>query len=166
MTPDPQVLQQIAQTPKEPDAMTVAAKAQYEKVKSETAQAMGDLQFRQQKQQQDDAFRHEKLRQDTAIAEQKVKIDAFKAHTEASAPGEPPPDNSPDFAKIAADLHKHSVDATQNAQQMQLDAETKAAELEQKRQAAELQASTALHSSAVQAETARETAAAKPSGGA
>ena len=51
MTPRPQVLQQIAAAPKEPDAMTVAAKAQYEKVKSETAQAMGDQQIRQQKQQ-------------------------------------------------------------------------------------------------------------------
>jgi hypothetical protein len=165
MTPNPQVLQQIAQTPKEPDAMTVAAKAQFEKVKSDTAQAMGDLQFRQQKQQQDDAFRHEKLRQDTAIAQEKVKIDAFKAHTEANAPGEPAPDNSPDFAKIAADLHKHSLDTAMAGQQMQLDAESKAAELEQKRQAAELQASTALHSSAIQAETARETAAMKPKGG-
>jgi hypothetical protein len=176
MTPSPQVLQQIASTPKEPDAMTVAAKAQFEKVKSETAQAMGDLQFRQQKQQQDDAFRHEKLKQDTAIAQEKVKIDAFKAHTEANAPGEPAPDNSPDFAKIAADLHKHSVDAAQTAQQMQLDAATSAAEIEQKRQAAELQASTAMHNAAtqaqtatttaaMQAETARKAAAAKPKGG-
>jgi hypothetical protein len=177
MTPDPATLQQIAQTPKEPDAMTVAAKAQYEKVKSETAQAMGDLQFRQAKQQQDDAFRHQKLQEDIRIQQQKVAIDAAKAGLEANQPGEPPQDKSADFAKIAADLHKHTVDAGLENQKQQLDFATDQAKIDQQRQAAAMQQETALHAAATQAQTAqhatdtqaktaRDTAAMKPKGGA
>ena len=47
--PTPQQLQQIATAPKEPDAMTIAAKANYERVKQQTAKAMGDQQFDVQK---------------------------------------------------------------------------------------------------------------------
>ena len=41
-TPDPQTIQQMQTAPKEPDAMTIAARANYERVKSQTAKAIGD----------------------------------------------------------------------------------------------------------------------------
>jgi hypothetical protein len=74
-TPSPQVLQQIAATPKEPDAQTVAAKAQFEKVKSETARALAEQQFKQQKQDQDDAFRRSKLAQETVYDAAKLQLE-------------------------------------------------------------------------------------------
>ena len=40
--PDPVAMQQLLSAPKEPDAMTLAAQAQYQKVKADAAQALGD----------------------------------------------------------------------------------------------------------------------------
>jgi hypothetical protein len=100
-TPDPQTLAAIAATPKEPDPMTVAAKAQFEKVKSDTAQALGEQQFRQQKQQQDDAFRQSQLREKTAVDMQKLEIERAKAHAGHLA----------NMSKVAADLFKSQTDA-------------------------------------------------------
>jgi hypothetical protein len=78
-TPDPQTLANIAAQPKEPDAMTVAAKAQMEKVRSETAQALGEQQLRQQKQDQDDAFRKQQLREKTFVDMQKLALERANA---------------------------------------------------------------------------------------
>jgi hypothetical protein len=90
--------------------MTVAAKAQYEKVKSETAQAMGDQQIRQQKQQQDDAFRHEKLKQDLELAQQKLEIERAKVFVGASPEG-PTAVDPIEAAKVGVDIHQAHLDA-------------------------------------------------------
>lgn len=159
-TPDPQTLQQIASTPKEPDAMTLAAKAQFEKVKSETAQALADQQLRQQKQQQDDAFRHEQLRQKSLYDNRKLQIDAAKVGIEARGDGPPQPDPT-EAAKIGVDLHKAHLGAASDLHQAHLDAAMQERELEakfaiehakieQQREAAQLQASTALATAAQQ----------------
>jgi hypothetical protein len=143
-TPDPQTLQAIASTPKEPDAMTIAAKAQYEKVKSETAQALGEQEFKQQKLQTDDAFRHEKLRQDSIYDRQKLMIDAAKAKIELQGQNQPPPAPDPvDAAKVGADLHKAHLDAAMQERELQAKLAIEAAKIEQQREAAQLQASTA-----------------------
>jgi hypothetical protein len=78
-TPSPQVMQAIAATPKEPDPMMVAAKAQFEKTKSETAQAIGEQQLRQQKQDQDNALRQAQLREKTFYDAQRLEIERAKA---------------------------------------------------------------------------------------
>ena len=39
--PDPVAMQQLLSAPKEPDAMTLAAQAQYQKVKADAAEALG-----------------------------------------------------------------------------------------------------------------------------
>lgn len=142
-TPDPQTLQQIATTPKEPDAMTIAAKAQYEKVKSETAQAIGEQQFRQQKQNQDDAFRHEQLRQKSSYDQQKLAIDAAKVGVEARGDGPPQPDPT-EAAKIGVDMHKAHLDAAMQQRELDDKFAIAHAQIEQKREAAQLQASTQL----------------------
>ena len=99
-TPTPQVLQAIASTPKEPDPMTVAAKAQYERVKSDTAEAIGNQQLAQQKQSQDDAFRHEQLRQKTAYDAARLQLEQEKIEH----------DHSTRLGQIAADMFKSSTD--------------------------------------------------------
>ena len=141
-TPSPQVLQQIASTPKEPDAMTVAAKAQYEKVKSETAQAMGDQQIRQQKQQQDDAFRHQKLSQDLELAQQKLEIERAKVFVGASPTG-PTAVDPIEAAKVGVDIHTAHLDAALKSHELAMNYATDQAKIAQQREAAQLQAQTA-----------------------
>jgi hypothetical protein len=91
-TPDPQALQQIMAAPKEPDAQTVAAKAMYEKVKSDTVKnvAQSDIDKQkllvvQQKQQQDDIFRHQQMEQKRQVEEQRLAQEAEKAAQEHDA---------------------------------------------------------------------------------
>ena len=141
-TPSPQVLQQIASTPKEPDAMTVAAKAQYEKVKSETAQAMGDQQIRQQKQHQDDAFRHQKLQQDLELAQQKLEIERAKVFVGASPTG-PTAVDPVEAAKVGVDIHTAHLDAALKSHELAMNYATDQAKIAQQREAAQLQAQTA-----------------------
>ena len=141
-TPSPQVLQQIASTPKEPDAMTVAAKAQYEKVKSETAQAMGDQQIRQQKQQQDDAFRHEKLKQDLELAQAKLEIERAKVFVGASPEG-PTAVDPIEAAKVGVDIHQAHLDAALRSHELAMIYATDQARIAQQREASQLQAQTA-----------------------
>ena len=142
MTPSPQVMQQIASTPKEPDAMTVAAKAQYEKVKSETAQALGEQQFRQQKQQADDAFRHQKLAQDAELAQAKLEIERAKVFVGAGPEG-PTSVDPIEAAKIGVDIHQAHLDATMQGHEMAMKFATDQAKIAQQREAAQLQAQTA-----------------------
>jgi hypothetical protein len=141
-TPPPQVLQQIAASPKEPDAMTVAAKAQYEKVKSETAQAIGDLQIRQEKQKRDDAFRREQLRQKADYEQQKLEIERAKVFVGASPAG-PTAVDPIEAAKIGVDIHTAHLDAAMADQDMRMKFATDQAKIAQQREAAQLQAETA-----------------------
>ena len=141
-TPSPQVLQQIASTPKEPDAMTVAAKAQYEKVKSETAQAMGDQQIRQQKILADDAFRQAKLSQDKDLAQQKLEIERAKVFVGASPTG-PTAVDPIEAAKVGVDIHTAHLDANLKSHELAMNYATDQAKIAQQREAAQLQAQTA-----------------------
>ena len=156
-TPTPQQLQMIQTAPKEPDAMTLAAKAQFERVKSDTAEAVGAQQLQQMKQQQDDAFRHEQLRQKSQYDLQKLAIERVKAGMPPT-----PPDQGPDpleAAKVnldahkahldaAVDLHKAHLDAAMQDRQMQLKAATEQAKINQQREAAQMQAAQAAQAAA------------------
>ena len=141
-TPDPQTLQAIASTPKEPDAMTVAAKAQYEKVKSETASTIGQQQLAQQKQQADDAFRHEQLRQKQLYDQQKLDIERAKVFVGAGPSG-PTAVDPVEAAKVMADVHQAHLDAGVTLYTAHLGAATDQAKIDQQREAAQLQAQTA-----------------------
>jgi len=100
-TPDPQVLQQIMQAPKEPDAMTIAAKANYERVKMQTAKGMGDQQFNVQKQAQDEAFRRDKLAQQQAYDAEKIRVQEAQLAL----------DHQVDMANVIADMAKAVITA-------------------------------------------------------
>jgi len=95
-TPSPQVLQQIMTAPKEPDAMTIAAKANYERVKSQTAKAMGDQQFNIQKQAEDEAFRRDKLAQQQAYEADQIRLQETQQAL----------DHQIDIAQVVVDMAK------------------------------------------------------------
>jgi hypothetical protein len=75
-TPDPKVLAAIAAAPKEPDPMTVAAKAQFEKTKIDGARAVGDQNFQREKLAADDSYRN-------AVASSKDNYETHKLNLEA-----------------------------------------------------------------------------------
>jgi hypothetical protein len=101
-TPDPQVLQQIMSAPKEPDAMTIAAKANYERVKSQTAKDIGTQQFNAQKQAQDEAFRRDKLAQEAAYEAEKVRIQEAQLAL----------DHQVDMAQVLVDMAQATTPST------------------------------------------------------
>ena len=81
--------------------MMVAAKAQFEKTRSETAQAIGEQQFRQQKLEEDMALRQAQLREKTSYDAQRLEIERAKARmTHAS-----------NLGALAADMFKTGVQA-------------------------------------------------------
>ena len=98
--PPPQVLQAMASAPKEPDAMTIAAKANYEKVKMQTAKGMGDQQFAIVKQTQEEAFRRDKLKQQQAYEDAQIQLQ----QTETAL------NHQVDIAQVVADMHKATLD--------------------------------------------------------
>ena len=100
-TPSPQVLQQIMTAPKEPDAMTIAAKANYERVKQQTAKAMGDQQFQAQKAAQDEAFRRDKLAQEQAYDAETIRVKEAQLAL----------DHQVDMANVVADMAKAVITA-------------------------------------------------------
>ena len=95
-TPSPQVLQQIMTAPKEPDAMTIAARANYERVKSQTAKDIGSQQFNVQKQAQDEAFRRDKLAQEQAYEAEKIRVEETQLAL----------DHAVDMAQVVVDMAK------------------------------------------------------------
>jgi uncharacterized protein with von Willebrand factor type A (vWA) domain len=82
--------------PKEPDAMTIAAKANYERVKSQTAKDMGDQQFQAQKQAMDEKFRRDKLAQEQAFDDEKLRLEQTKVAL----------DHQVDMANVVVDMAK------------------------------------------------------------
>jgi hypothetical protein len=141
-TPSPQTLQAIASTPKEPDAQTLAAKAQFEKVKSETSQAVGEQHLREAKQNQDDAFRYAQLRQKASYDQQKLEIERAKVFVGAG-PGGPTAVDPVEAAKVMADIHQAHLDAGVDLHTAHLGAAVDLAKIDQQREAAQLQAQTA-----------------------
>ena len=101
-TPPPQVIQQMQQAPKEPDAMTIAAKANYERVKADTAKDIGSQQFNVQKQAQDEAFRRDKLAQVAAYEAEKVRIQEAQLAL----------DHQVDMAQVVVDMAKATTPST------------------------------------------------------
>src|ERR1700722_2030298 len=101
-TPSPQTLQQIASAPKEPDAMTLAAQAQFQKVKADTAAAVGQQNLAQQKQQADDDFRRQQLAEKTVNDRAKIQLEAQKLHVS----------HVENIGKMAADMGGATMDAS------------------------------------------------------
>ena len=99
-TPPPEVMQQIMSAPKEPDPQTLAAKAMFEKVKSETAAKVGQQQFQQEKLNSDDAYRKAKMEQDRQVKERELNIKAAEAAAKGATLGGA---ENADLAAVASD---------------------------------------------------------------
>jgi len=95
-TPPPQVIQQMQTSPKEPDAMTIAAMASNEKVKAQTAKDIGTQQFNAQKQAMDEAFRRDKLNQQQALDAEKLRLQEAQLAL----------DHQVDMAQVVVDMAK------------------------------------------------------------
>jgi hypothetical protein len=111
-TPDPQTMQAIMSQPKEPDPMTLAAQAQFQKVKADTAKAVGQLQLAQTKAQQDDDFRNRQLGEKTATDRAKIQLEADKLHVS----------HVENLGRMAADMFGSQMDAAVGHHQAMQDA--------------------------------------------
>jgi hypothetical protein len=77
-TPDPQTLQAMQSAPKEPDPMTVASKAQYEKVKADASAKIGQHNLEADKIQQTGLIQRAQLEQKSDYDNQKLALEREK----------------------------------------------------------------------------------------
>jgi hypothetical protein len=136
-TPNPQQLQQMMSQPKAPDPMAVAAQAQIEKVRSDSAKALAQQQLDQSRLIADTQFKHQQLHAKTQLDIQKMDIDAQKAGldhhvqltTLASKLASDEQDRQQQDQKGQVDMAQAQNDSdaqAQQAQQAQNDAQLKA----------------------------------------
>jgi hypothetical protein len=78
-TPTPQQLQMIMSQPKTPDPMAMAAQAQMERVRSDTAKAVGQQQLDRERMQAEGKFKYDQLQAKTQYDMQKLQLDAQKS---------------------------------------------------------------------------------------
>ena len=74
-TPTPQQMQQMLSAPKPPDPQAMAAQAMMEKVRAETAKAVGQQTIDRTKMQQENEFKHTQLQAKTQIDLQKLDLE-------------------------------------------------------------------------------------------
>ena len=77
-TPTPQQMQMIMSQPKTPDPMAMAAQAQMEKVRSDTAKAVGQQNLDTARMQAENEFKHKQLQAKTAYEFQKLDLEGRK----------------------------------------------------------------------------------------
>ena len=109
--PDPQAMQQLLSAPKEPDAMTLAAQAQFQKVKADAAQALGDQNLRKAAQDQDHEMAMAQLREKTLFDQQKLDVERDKIHAQHVST----------LGQMAADMFKTHADVHTAHAQMESD---------------------------------------------
>jgi hypothetical protein len=136
-TPNPQQMQAMMSAPKAPDPMAVAAQAQMEKVRSDSAKALAQQQLDQSRLIADTQFKHQQLHAKTQLDIQKMDIDAQKAGldhhvqltTLASKLASDEQDRQQQDQKGQVDMAQAQNDSdaqAQQAQQAQNDAQLKA----------------------------------------
>jgi hypothetical protein len=76
--PPPDVLQAMAQAPKEPDPMTLAAKAQLEKVKADSSKAIGEQDLKNTAQNQQAAIQEATLAQRSDYENKRLDLERQK----------------------------------------------------------------------------------------
>jgi hypothetical protein len=110
-TPTPQQMQMMLSAPKPPDPQAMAAQAMMEKVRAETAKAVGQQTIDRAKMQQEDAFKHRQLEAKTQIDLQKLDLQGQQAGV----------DHHVALAQLAAQLMKNQQDSESQDQQSQQD---------------------------------------------
>ena len=108
--PAPQVMQQFMSQPRAPDPMAMAAQAQQEKVRSDTAAKVAQLSFDHEKMIRDIAFKHAQLHAKTVVDMTKLGADQQGAQSQLLK----------DQADMAAQDQQSQMDLAQANQEMQL----------------------------------------------
>jgi len=129
-------MQAMLSAPKEPDAMTLAAQAQYQKVKADAAQALGDQEIRKTEIAQEHEIAVAQLREKALADQQKLNLEADKIRAAHVS----------DLGKLAADIFNTHADV--HVAHAQMDADQKIAETQADAQQAAAQASAAASSGA------------------
>jgi hypothetical protein len=132
-TPTAQQMQMMLSAPKPPDPQAMAAQAMMEKVRSETAKAVGQQHIDRTKMEAENAFKHRQL-------EAKTQIDLQKLDMEGAQMGV---DHHIALAQLASQLMKNQQDSEAQDQQSQMDmadSQMKQDQTEQQGQQAETQA--------------------------
>ena len=111
-TPNPMQLQQMMSAPRTPDPMAVAAQAQLEKVRADSAAKVTQLGFDRNKAQAENAFKHTQLHAKTALDAQKLDIEAQKAGL----------DHHVALTQLASQLSKDQQDSDSADQDQQIKA--------------------------------------------
>ena len=112
--PNPQQMQALLSAPKEPDPMTLAAQAQYQKVKADAAEALGNQNLKKAQQDQDNALAMAQLREKTLNDQANINLKAAQlhaSHTEA-------------LGKMAADMFKTAHDGAIDVHQTHVQSAT------------------------------------------
>ena len=110
-TPNPQQMQMIMAQPKTPDPMAMAAQAQMERVRSDTAKAVGQQDLDRQKMVHENIFKHQQLQAKTQIDVQKLALEGHKVGV----------NNQVQMAHLASQLMSDQSDQEGQDQQNQLD---------------------------------------------
>jgi hypothetical protein len=122
-TPDPQAMQQLLSAPKEPDAMTLAAQAQYQKVKADAAAALGDQNIRKAQQDQDNALAMAQLREKTLNDQAKLDLQRQQLESQHSqGMAQMANQHTQALGKMAADIFKTAHDGAIDVHQTHVDA--------------------------------------------
>jgi hypothetical protein len=119
--PDPQTLQAMTSQPKAPDPMAVAAQAQIEKVRSDSAKALAQQQLDQAKLQAETQYKHQALHSKTAIDLQKLDLEGQKMGV----------DRHVELTKLAGQLMKDQQDSDAANQDQQIKASQAQAQQDQ-----------------------------------
>jgi hypothetical protein len=110
-TPTPAQMQAINSAPKPPDPNLIAAQAQMEKVRSDTAKAVAQQNLDTKKLQSENVLKHLALQAKTEFEFQKLQLDANAAHV----------DHATKLGALGAQLMKSQSDSDQADTQNQLD---------------------------------------------
>ena len=115
--PDPQAMQQLLSAPKEPDAMTLAAQAQYQKVKADAAEALGNQNLKKAQQDAENALAQAQLREKTLNDQAKINLEAASLHAQhTQALGQMAADIFKTMHDGAVDVHQTHVQAASDQQ--------------------------------------------------
>jgi hypothetical protein len=110
-TPNPMQMQAMLSAPKQPDPQAMAAQAMMEKVRSETAKAVGQQHLDRTRMEQENTFKHNQLHAKTAIDLQKLDIEGQRMGV----------DHHVALAQLASQLMKDQSDQEGQDQKNQLD---------------------------------------------
>jgi hypothetical protein len=112
--PNPQQMQALLSAPKEPDPMLLAAQAQFQKVKMDGAQALGDQNIRKAAQDQDHALAMAQLQEKALNDQANINIKAAQVHAQ----------HTQALGQLAAEMFKTAHDGAIDVHQTHVQAAT------------------------------------------